>query len=116
MAPRRIQRRREKGWRLPDGAVCVTRPGKWGNPFRVGQSVIAVEDDGSSTVRYVTAEEAVEAYRAALTTGRGGMYGMRVTAEDAVRELAGRTLACWCPEGTPCHGDVLLAVANEASR
>ena len=31
--PLRIQRTRTKGARLPNDAVCVTRPGKWGNPF-----------------------------------------------------------------------------------
>jgi hypothetical protein len=31
----------------------------------------------------------------------------------ARRDLAGRDLACWCPEGVPCHGDVLLRWATE---
>ena len=30
-----MQLRRTKGWRLPDGAVVVARPTRWGNPFRV---------------------------------------------------------------------------------
>jgi hypothetical protein len=34
--PHRIQRHRRKGWRLPADAVCVTRPGCWGNPFVIG--------------------------------------------------------------------------------
>jgi len=34
--------------------------------------------------------------------------------EEIRAELAGRDLACWCPVGSPCHGDVLLAVANIA--
>jgi hypothetical protein len=29
----RIQRKRTKGWRMPEGAVYVGRPTKWGNPF-----------------------------------------------------------------------------------
>jgi hypothetical protein len=29
----RIQRRRTKGWRMPEGAVYVGRPTRWGNPF-----------------------------------------------------------------------------------
>ncbi len=33
--PLRVQRKRTKGSRLPEGAVCVTRPGKYGSPFRV---------------------------------------------------------------------------------
>lgn len=33
-APQRIQLSREKGWRKPEGAIVVSRPSKWGNPFR----------------------------------------------------------------------------------
>lgn len=31
--PKRIQRKRTKGWRTPEGAVYVGRPSAWGNPF-----------------------------------------------------------------------------------
>ena len=34
--PKRIQRRRTKGWRMPPNTVYVGRPSKWGNPFKVG--------------------------------------------------------------------------------
>lgn len=27
-------------------------------------------------------------------------------------ELKGKNLACWCKEGSPCHGDVILEIAN----
>jgi hypothetical protein len=33
--PERIQLRRTKGWRLPEGAVTVARPTKYGNPFPI---------------------------------------------------------------------------------
>lgn len=33
---KRIQRKRTKGWRMPEGAVSVCRPGIWGNPFKPG--------------------------------------------------------------------------------
>ncbi|RNL66260.1 DUF4326 domain-containing protein [Nocardioides marmoriginsengisoli] len=33
--PKRIQRRREKGWKMPEGAVYVGRGTKWGNPFKL---------------------------------------------------------------------------------
>jgi Domain of unknown function (DUF4326) len=36
--PKRIQQRRTKGWRKPDGAISVGRPHKWGNPFEVGET------------------------------------------------------------------------------
>jgi len=32
--PKRIQRRRTKGWKMPENTVCVTRPGMFGNPFK----------------------------------------------------------------------------------
>ena len=31
--PKRIQRQRTKGWRMPEGAIYVGRPTVWGNPF-----------------------------------------------------------------------------------
>jgi len=31
--PKRIQRQRTKGWRLPANTVIVSRPSPWGNPF-----------------------------------------------------------------------------------
>ena len=37
MSPRRIQRRRTKGWRMPEGAVYVGRPSRWGNRWRVDE-------------------------------------------------------------------------------
>lgn len=35
MIPIRIQRRRTKGFRLPPEAICISRPGKWSNPFKL---------------------------------------------------------------------------------
>ena len=34
-APKRIQRKRTKGWRMPEGAVYVGRGSRWGNPFKL---------------------------------------------------------------------------------
>lgn len=36
--PERIQLRRTKGWQKPQGAIVVSRPSKWGNPFAIGSS------------------------------------------------------------------------------
>ncbi len=90
--PRRFQRSRRKGARLPAGAVVVTRPTKWGNPHppQLGR------------------DEAVRRYRDDLVAGR-----LRVSIDDVTRELRGRDLACYCPLDQPCHADVLLAIANE---
>lgn len=31
---------------------------------------------------------------------------------DEIGQLRGKDLACWCPEGGPCHADILLELAN----
>lgn len=35
-----------------------------------------------------------------------------VVERPSLHELRGHDLACWCPLDQPCHGDVLLEVAN----
>ncbi len=35
--PKRIQRKRSKGWRMPPNTVYVGRPTKWGNPWKPEQ-------------------------------------------------------------------------------
>jgi len=92
MNPRRIQRCRTAGWRMPAGAVYVGRPGRWGNPFRGDTS-----PEGRAA--------AVEAFRLWVTAHPD--YATAVRAE-----LAGKALACWCPLTKPCHADVLLSIAN----
>ena len=82
--PIRIQRKRTKGWRLPENTVCVTRPGKYGNPCRVGM------------FKEYGAADAKRDYRL----------------NDIRKDLRGRDLACWCALDQPCHADVLLELAN----
>ncbi|WP_018825228.1 DUF4326 domain-containing protein [Salinispora arenicola] len=95
MTARRIQRRRTAGWRMPAGAVYVGRPTRWGNRFGA---------DKTSASR----AGAVALFR--LWIAQHPEYA------DAVRvELAGKTLACWCPLDQPCHADELLRIANEAT-
>ena len=41
LAPVRIQRRRTKGWRMPENTVSVTRPGALGNPMTLKDAIEA---------------------------------------------------------------------------
>ena len=114
--PERIQLRRTRGWRKPEGAIVVARPTKWGNPWRVGDAV-GVDLDAERyrhVAATITPEVAVALYRSALihVPNERVIVGLWVTVDDAIRELAGHDLACWCPLGQPCHADVLLALAN----
>ena len=95
--PKRIQRQRTAGWRMPDGAVYVGRPTVWGNPFRIGEPDVS----GQPMTRADTVRRYIEII---IASGRW---------ESAQRELAGKDLACWCPVGTLCHADYLLAIANK---
>ncbi len=101
--PRRIQRKRTKGWRMPEGAVYVGRPTRWANPYRAGLQWTP------SGERNATPEEAVRCY---VTWLRHEMYMDCTVLPSLVAELRGHDLACWCPLGAPCHADVLLELAN----
>lgn len=103
--PKRIQRRRVRGWRLPENAVCVTRPGVFGNPF-----VMSLMDDS-----YDARRRCVQRFRNWLD-GRlvqsDALEQKRHRLLSRLPELRGKDLACFCPVGQPCHADVLLEMAN----
>jgi hypothetical protein len=84
---------------MPPGAVYIGRRqpyepwrqlphSKWHNPFKIGR-------DG-------TPEEVLAKYERHLHDS--GLI-------NEIHELRGRDLACWCAPD-PCHGDVLLRLAN----
>lgn len=122
MTPQRIQRKRTKGWRMPEGAVYVGRPSKWGNPFTVmnaGRQGWLVWDD-RDRFGWVTYETS-NGYCAAFDTRQAAMaeavkrYRHFVRRQWDLTELRGHDLACWCPLVSPCHADVLLAIANRGA-
>ena len=104
-APRRIQRRRTKGWKMPPNTVYVSRSTIYGNPF-AGQPVDAV------------------AFYTEWWNKRGLINGTPIF-DDAMgllmgamfqtepHPLRGKNLACWCTLDQPCHADVLLEIAND---
>lgn len=104
--PRRIQLKRTKGWQMPANTVKVDRRTKWGNPFIVNPHVKAGSKSGACYVCVPTIEDAVETYREYMS-----LHGRT---EQAIGELRGKNLACWCKPGSPCHADVLLELANSA--
>ncbi len=120
MKPTRIQRRRTKGWKLPPGTICVTRRGVFGNPWTVEAARLL----GHRTNGPELAAICVRRFREWLTTGRQHWWPVPVAdgadrrAEVLARlpELRGKNLACWCPEGSPCHATVLLELANAEDR
>lgn len=117
--PQRIQRKRTKGWRMPAGAIVVSRPSEWGNPFTVSEArgvgkdagtISYLVDSGSwmASTREEAHEIAVKAFRAWLALPKQSKY--RARAQLALR---GHDLACWCAPGLHCHADVLIEFANQ---
>lgn len=118
--PKRIQRKRTKGYRLPENAVYVGRPTRWGNPFKVGEIAPHRHLTGSQPYRmYIDRHRVLDAahaavlYRAIVTEPNLHQYtGFIPPVIVQIREaLEGRDLACWCPPDQPCHADILLELA-----
>lgn len=106
--PKRIQRRRTKGWRMPPDTVSVTRPGIFGNPFTAQQAMDAGYRNGTAM--------AVTGFRQWLLGDRDFVKEQPKKRDRILREmpkLRGKNLACFCALDQPCHADVLLEIANK---
>lgn len=118
--PVRIQRKRSKGWKAPEGAVYVGRPTKWGNPFsmkvcktrakamRLYKAWLVGTFTEKSIARILGGgvtipEQPLAMFRYLFI--RGGL-------RNHLHELRGKDLMCFCPLDQPCHADVLLEIAN----
>ena len=92
--PKRIQRKRTKGWRMPEGVVYVGRGSKWGNPFRIEDMTEPTPDKRFN---------AVLAFKASILKRH----------EEIKNDLRGKDITCWCGLAQSCHADVLLEIANK---
>lgn len=105
---------------MPSNTVSITRPGRFGNPFKVGcwykksvlGGVVGYSDFRGKNLsgfnKIKDANQAVEWFE---------WYVRQVANQPEFiklkYELRDKDLACWCKEGEPCHGDVWLRIANE---
>ena len=121
-SPVRIQRKRTKGWKMPENTVYVGRPTKWGNRYRVvykplmssGEDGIEypywVVDSDENYIRGYNTE--IEATKTAVRLFSHYIYAkIRMKVLDP-KELKGKNLACFCRSDKLCHADVLIEVAN----
>lgn len=123
MIPQRIQRKRTKGWRMPENTVVVDRSSGFGNPFKVqkvnyGTTKVHPEpkcewwvETSTSVWRFPTKDEAqtasVKLFRANAESAANSNWRERTKLA-----LRGKNLACWCALNKPCHADVLIELAN----
>lgn len=128
-SPKRVQQRRDAGWRKPEGAKSVTRSTQWGNPYRLttkrewmyppltvvhtrhghptGPAFGGFSDEDAAT-RF-----AVDLFRRSLLAGLSRDPAAR---EYVLGPLVGHDLMCFCPVSRPCHADVLLELAARYER
>lgn len=116
-SPKRIQRQRTKGWRMPEGAVYVGRGSAFGNPWSIAFAMAWFE-----LSRDQARGRVVDWYRDWLhgpghadplhESGTGGHAKEHASIHADINRLRGKDLACWCPLDHPCHADVLLELAN----
>jgi hypothetical protein len=76
---------------VPDHAIYIGRPSKFGNPFVIGE-------DGSRS-------EVISRFEKYLLANPSLMAAVK-------KELSGKDLVCFCSP-QKCHGDILLRYANE---
>ena len=111
--PIRIQRKRTKGFKMPENTVYVGRPSKWGNPFKVGLNQNSFgsifnkkECDPNFYKKSADVKHCVSRFEPYI-------HYMIKSGQLNISELKGKNLACWCKIGEPCHADILLKLANK---
>ncbi len=89
---------------MPPNTVNVTRPSKYGNTWKAGTIFF---ENGEAV--YGSPEFVVKKFMEDM------IWLAQNYTQDFKKYLAplkGKDLACWCKPGEPCHGDVLLEIAN----
>lgn len=131
--PVRVQRKRKRGWKMPENTVSVARPGRWGNPLKIMGDFIYIDASYrrgwldpwvilcSGDLDYL-----LKIYRAILEIDNN--YLNLVPAQNPkdlqywvnyiptlnyIENLKGKNLACFCSLDSPCHADVLLSFVND---
>lgn len=116
MKPKRIQRKRSKGWRKPENAIIIDRTSRYGNPFKVGQRyryILALalmgfkDDDLINGIFVKDNAHAVELYKRMIN-----VFTAKAR-KEFFATFKGKDVVCFCKLDEPCHGDVILKEANK---
>lgn len=94
---------------MPENTVSVTRPGKWGNPFKVGEVIWNPEYERMSLITPKSIEECVRLYEIYI---KNGLARRNSWISKDLHELKDTNLACFCALDKPCHADILLELAT----
>lgn len=115
--PKRIQRQRSKGWKMPERTIYVGRPTIYGNPFPV--DIYGQERAVDLYKRWLASKMSSHELTTLSFFEERSAETTRRTALSGLPALRGKDLACWCAIldaktgiRVPCHADVLLELAN----
>lgn len=119
-----IQCSRQRGYRLPPNTLRVTRPSRWGNPFRkqafhLEYSFAEIPPLVEGRLNSETILLMPPTYLPAVLVELHFAWLNHWSAkwpddfERWIAPLRGKNLACFCKIGEPCHRDNLLYYAAE---
>lgn len=137
--PLGLQRKRTKEFNLDEysksinGLECivVSRPSRWGNPFKLLGDMIYVDaghrrkilsrwvcwEEGDSFGGGHTIEEVIKLFKDMMLDLDSHDVEPEIKERfkymrDNIKDLRGKNLACFCNEGSCCHRQVLIELAN----
>lgn len=117
--PKRIQRKRTRGWKMPDNTIYVGRPSIWGNPFWHAQKFHGLAKSlelYESMAQGIWQPELVEGIPSSVMVYADFQAWLKRLGGHPIEmirtNLRGFDLACWCRLDQPCHADTLLRLAN----
>ena len=122
--PKRIQRKRVKGWKIPENTIYVGRPSKWGNPIKIYEDCIFINISWRRKILnpwifycHGNIEDVVNLFERFLDGTEFYNEDLQHWADYFknldINELRGKDLSCWCGLTRPCHANVLLKYANK---
>ena len=118
--PVRLQMKRTKGFNLQkesikvNGLPCVlvSRPTKWGNPFKTGnREKDAIKYSEILHRRSFMIQSSIDINVFSLERDQK-IIKLREALYYDIDLIKGKNLACWCKKTDYCHADVLLKLAN----
>jgi hypothetical protein len=120
----RIQRKRTKGYKMPENTIYVGRPTKWGNPFKLVGDMIYIDAgyrraniDKWVFYNYGTIDDVVALYELLLTNkydcyNPDVLYWQNHFRKLDFSALKGSNLSCFCSLNQPCHVDAIMKHLN----
>ena len=122
--PKRVQRKRTKGWKMPKNCKYVGRPTKWGNPMKIFKDSIYIDAGYRRKIlnKWVflqvgDLDDMLHLYwhivNGTQFMNKDLQYWSDKFKKLNLNELRGFDLSCFCPLSSICHADVLLELANK---